>query len=568
VSESGAESKATRNVGTKTRTIVLQPKHPDTDAIARQHQTARQEHSLVDVLLVNPPTPDGAIWIRSQHRVGRRSRENMVWPQVSLAQQAALLHPTYTVKVIDAVAERMDWKTFEAIVRRERPKYYVTQLTAPTLQNDLYGTFLAKSVGATTMAFGTHITPMPRETLSPYPSLDYGLRGEPDLTLRDLIDHLEGNQFTRPEATEVLFRKHDASYQPREVTKMADGKPDMSFMKGLVWRRGNEIVVNPDRPFIADLDDLPIPMYELLPLQHYLMPLMDGPFCFVVTSRGCPAGCTYCIKHVSYGPTMRLRSPAKLIEEIKVLGKLGVHNIHMYADLFTVNRDQVIGLCNGIIEAGLKINWTCNSRVDFVDPEMLALMRKSGCWYMAWGLESGNKEILAHARKGVDPDRARQSLAWSRAAGIKNWGYFIIGLPGETETTIKQTVQFAKSLPLDIALFHIAAPYPGTPFFHEVVRNRWFRPGVRWEEVDMDESTVLDYPDLPAERLEYWQKRAFMEWALRPGPIYTYLKMLFANKRTFKSALEVGLSHLGWTRKRGAHEVAIHQAKGANSLPA
>jgi radical SAM superfamily enzyme YgiQ (UPF0313 family) len=568
VNEHDAGNKTPRNVGTKTRTILLQAKHPDTDEIAKQYQAARQERSLVEVLLVNPPTPDGGIWIRSQHRVGRKSRENMVWPQVSLAQQAALLSPTYTVKIVDANAERMSWAAFEEIVRRERPKYYITQLTAPTLQNDLYGTFLAKTVGATTMAFGTHITPMPRETVAPYPSLDYGLRGEPDLTIRDLIDHLEGNQFRRPATIDTLFTKHDLAYHPRELSLLADGRPDLSFMKGLVWRRGGEVVVNPDRPFIADLDDLPLPLYDLLPLQRYLMPLIDGPFCFIVTSRGCPAGCTYCIKHVSYGPTMRLRSPAKLFEEIQALGKLGVHNIHMYADLFTVNRDQVVGLCKLIIDAGLKIRWTCNSRVDFVDPEMLQLMRKAGCWYIAWGLESGNKDILAHARKGVDPARARQSLQWSREAGIKNWGYFIIGLPGETEATIKQTVEYSKGLPLDIALFHIAAPYPGTPFFHEVVKNRWFRPGVRWEEVDMEKSTVLDYPDLPAERLEYWQKRAFLEWALRPGPIYTYLKMLLSNKRTFKSALEVGLQHLGWQRKIDPHAHAISQAKRANSAPA
>ena len=87
-------------------------------------------------------------------------------------------------------------------------------------------------------------------------------------------------------------------------------------MKGLVWRRDGEVVVNPDRPFVANLDDLPLPLYDRLPLQRYLMPLIKGPFCFIVTSRGCPAGCTYCIKHVSYGPTMRLRSPAKLMEEI------------------------------------------------------------------------------------------------------------------------------------------------------------------------------------------------------------------------------------------------------------
>jgi anaerobic magnesium-protoporphyrin IX monomethyl ester cyclase len=192
---------------------------------------------------------------------------------------------------------------------------------------------------------------------------------------------------------------------------------------------------------------------------------------------------------------------------------------------------------------------------------------KSGCQYIAWGLESGNKQILAHARKGVDPNRALQSLGWARRAGIKNWGYFIIGLPGETEETIRQTIDFAKRLPLDIALFHIAAPYPGTPFFHEVVKNGWFRAGVRWEEVDMDESTVLDYPQLPAERLEYWQKRAFREWALRPGPMMTYVRMLLSDRRTFRSAIDVGLQHFGWTRKAttGAATEQVNGARGATT---
>jgi anaerobic magnesium-protoporphyrin IX monomethyl ester cyclase len=538
-----------KNVGRKTRLIVLPAKHPNTDAISRESAIARGETSKVDVLLVNPPTPDGAIWIRSQHRVGRRSRENMVWPQVSLAQMAALLHPTYSVKIVDANAERMGWKAFEEILRRERPRYYVTQLTGPTLQSDMYGAFLAKANGAVTMAFGTHITPMPVETLRPFPALDFGLRGEPDLTVRDLIDHLEGRQFDRPALIETLFRKHDPTYRPRQLARSADGSADFGDMRGLVWRRGQEILVNPDRPFIADLDDLPIPMHHLLPLDRYRMPLLKGPFTFIVTSRGCPAGCTYCIKHVSYGPTMRMRSPGKLVEEIALLGTLGVHNIHMYADLFTVNRDQVVGLCRALIDAGLRIKWTCNSRVDFVDREMLELMARSGCHLISWGLESGNAKILAHAHKGVDPERARQSLTIARAAGIKNWGYFIIGLPGETEETIQQTIAFSKSLPLDIALFHIAAPHPGTPFFQEVVKNGWFRKGVRWEEVDMDESTVLDYPGLPAERLEYWQKRAFREWAMRPGPAMTYLKMVFSDLRTMKSAINVGLQHVGWAKR-------------------
>jgi radical SAM superfamily enzyme YgiQ (UPF0313 family) len=134
-----------------------------------------------------------------------------------------------------------------------------------------------------------------------------------------------------------------------------------------------------------------------------------------------------------------------------------------------------------------------------------------------------------------------------------NWGYFIIGLPTETEETIQQTIKFAKSLPLDIALFHVAAPYPGTPFFFEVVKNNWFRNGTKWEQVDMDKGTVLDYPGLPAERLLYWQKRAFREWAFRPGPIFTYLKMLLSDASTLKTALDVGLQHLRWSTSDASH---------------
>jgi radical SAM superfamily enzyme YgiQ (UPF0313 family) len=204
-----------------------------------------------------------------------------------------------------------------------------------------------------------------------------------------------------------------------------------------------------------------------------------------------------------------------------------------------VNRDQVVGLCELIISSGLKVNWTCNSRVDYVDEEMLRLMGQAGCWFISWGIESANEMILKHARKGYRQEQAVQALTWARAAGIKNWGYFIIGLPGETEETIRETIDYSKRLPLDIALFHIAAPYPGTPFFYEVVENNWFRPGTRWEEVDMDQSTVLDYAGLPAERLEYWQKRATMEWSLRPGPIWTFLKGL-NTWEGFKSAVSVG----------------------------
>ena len=174
------------NLGTRRIPKLPKPRFPNADEIVHKGlMEAPRSTEAVDVMLVNPPTPDGGLWIRTQHRVGRRTRENMVWPQVSLAQMAALLHPVYTVKVIDANAEHMGWPEFTQLL----DKYQLTQVTAPTLENDLFGIFLAKARGATTMVFGTHVTPIPRETMRPYPALDFTLTGEPDLTLRDLIDH-------------------------------------------------------------------------------------------------------------------------------------------------------------------------------------------------------------------------------------------------------------------------------------------------------------------------------------------------------------------------------------------
>jgi anaerobic magnesium-protoporphyrin IX monomethyl ester cyclase len=397
------------------------------------------------------------------------------------------------------------------------------------------------------MAFGTHVTAMPTETLRDYPALDFVLRGEPELTFRELIDVLEGKVAASPEWVRTLLQKADPEWTPTTGADAVDGEsPDLSSIKGLVWRPRGEIQMNVDRPFIPDLNDLPLPLYHLLPLDTYRMPLMKGPFAFVVTSRGCTAGCKYCIKHVSYQWSVRLLSPERIMQELWTLHGLGIRNIHMYADLFTVNRDQVMELCERIIKEGLRIRWTCNSRVDYVDAEMLRMMGRAGCWMISWGIESGNEAILKRAAKGADPKKARRALTWARQAGIKNWGYFIIGLPGETTETIRQTIDFAKGLPLELALFHIAAPYPGTPFFFDVLENGWFREGTRWEEVDMDKGTVLEYANLSAEDLMYWQKRAFREWAMRPGPMLTYAKMLVGDTRTAKRALRVGLEHLRW----------------------
>ena len=391
-----------RNLGDGMQERVPLPAFTSADQVV-QAATGARRPGTVDILLVNPPAPDRGIWIRSQHRVGRRSREGMIWPQVSLAQMAALF-PDYRVEVLDAIPYRMAWSEFEQLLEAKRPRYYITQVTGPTLRNDLYGVFLAKSVGATTIAFGTHVTPLPEVTMQSFPSLDFVLRGEPELTLRELIDTLEASRSPGREPHSGL----DASFRERLHKLFTDADPDwrpvaqegLSQIRGLVWRSGGQIVVNPDRPFIRHLDDLPLPRHDLLPLEKYKAPLVKGPYAFVVTSRGCPAGCVFCIKHVSYGRSVRLRSPENIMAELELLAGLGVSRVHMYADLFTLSREQVMGLCKLIQQRGLKIRWTCNSRVDFVDPEMLTEMGRAGCWMISWGIEFWQRRGVAPCPQG------------------------------------------------------------------------------------------------------------------------------------------------------------------------
>ena len=440
-------------------------------------------------------------------------------------------------------------------------------MTAPTLTNDMYGAFLARSMGAITMAFGTHVTPMPRETLENYPALDFVLRGEPELTLREIMDMVmvANGEWTADLATDKLIKKDgqpadadghfyymvkdadtmwqpwwrlDSLQKPIADERMKVTYDQLAMIRGLAWRRDSEVMVNWDRPFIKNLDDLPIPRHDMLPYDKYRIPMINGPYTFIVTSRGCTAGCKYCIKHVSYQYSIRLRTPENIMEELRLLKSLGVKHVHMYADLFTVSRDQVVKLCELMIKENLGLSWTCNSRVDYVDEEMLMLMGKCGCTYISWGIESANEQVLKKAAKGYRLEQAPRALRWAHKAGIKNWGYFIIGLPGETVESIKQTMAFSKELPLDIALFHVAAPYPGTPFFFEVLENNWFRKGTDWEQVDMDKGTV---------QLEYWQQRAFREWAFRPGPIIHFIKSI-NGPRVVKSAVEIALGTLGWVK--------------------
>jgi len=522
----------------------------------------REKSERLDVLVLNPPSPDGDLFLRDIARVGRRTRDGIIWPQTALAQIGAVMQKAgFNVDVVDAIGLGMTWPDFEKYMWQHKPRYMIIHATAPTLTNDMRSTFVAKAVGTVTMAIGTHVTPMSRETLESYPTLDIVIRGEPEMSILDVaqtidrqvqIEHADdtvpvGNtsltapwrKLPFPDASYLTTRGRFMGVNPQLVARA------LRETQGIAFRNEHgEVQINPDRPFIEDLDSLPLPLHHKLPWQKYKVPIVGGPYTFVLTSRGCPAGCRYCIKHVTYQASVRHRSPEHVLQEMYMLKEMGMHHIHFEADLFTVKKEFVYDLCNAIIKDGIKLRWSCNSRVDFVDEEELALMKKAGCFLIAWGLESGSEAVLKRARKGTNPERIRQTIAASHRVGIKNWGYFIIGLPGETVDTIQQTIALSKNIPVDIALFHIATPYPGTPFYYEAVQNGWINME-QWEDYDMYNHTVLNYPHLSSKDLEYWARRAAREWSLRPGPMMTFMKGA-GNPETLGQLWQIGVNHLKW----------------------
>lgn len=522
----------------------------------------REQSPRLDVLVLNPPSPDGDLFLRDIARVGRRTRDGIIWPQTALAQIAAVVQEAgYSVDVIDAIGLGMSWEDFERYMWKHKPRYMIIHATAPTLTNDMRTTFVGKAVGTISMAIGTHVTPMSRETLESYPTLDIVVRGEPELTIIDVIKTID-ERVKAEKATDTIpvgnteltapWRKlpfPDASYLTTRG-RFAGVHPNLIARAlretlGVAFRNTDqEVQINPDRPFIENLDSLPIPLHNKLPWRKYKEPIIGGPYTFVLTSRGCPAGCRYCIKHVTYQASVRHRSPEHVLQELYMLKEMGMHHIHFEADLFTVKKEFVYDLCNAIIKDGIKIRWSCNSRVDFVDAEQLKLMKRAGCFMIAWGLESGSEAVLKRARKGTTVTRIQEAIRASHAAGIMNWGYFIIGLPGETVETIQETIALSKQIPVDIALFHIATPYPGTPFYYEAVQNGWIDME-RWEDYDMYSHTVLNYPNLSSKQLEYWAKRAAREWSLRPGPMFTFAKAA-TNLDTLGQLWKIGVNHLKW----------------------
>ena len=462
----------------------------------------RKHNAPVDVLFINPPSPDGFVYIRDINRCGRSSWERMIWPQTNLAYLAAVAERCgLTVDIVDCIAEGISWKRFEGILQACRPRYCFSNIISVTYTNDLRALRIAKeSLGAVTVGMGPHITDRPGPTLRDADGLDFVITHEAEASLEELLKVLEAER--RP-AIERLQAIKGIGFIPGRLQAGARMDP----------------VVTEQRPFIADLDSLPRPRHDLLPLRKYWAPFL-GHYTFVEASRGCAYRCIFCRQAVMWQWKYRKRSGKALAEEALYVHSLGVDNILFHADTFTLDRGLVEELCDELIARGAPFRWACNTHVLslFNAPDLIPKMKAAGCWMIAVGIESGNDEILKTIKKQITVAQAREVVQRIHQAGIQAWGYFVLGFPGETPQTMQQTIDLALSLPLHIAKFDIAAPYPGTEFYRYAKAQGYLR-AESYEEFDQNASPIVEYPNLSREQIRAAARRGTWRFFLRPAQL-------------------------------------------------
>jgi radical SAM superfamily enzyme YgiQ (UPF0313 family) len=289
---------------------------------------------------------------------------------------------------------------------------------------------------------GPHATTLPEMTLQ-NPNIDFLVYGEGEYVFRDWLRQIDS------------------------------GRDDWSANSGLWWKdEAGNVFNGGERELIPDLDELPFPARHLFDLKRYPLYAPSGEqMVTVLTSRGCPYACSFCFKGI-VGRTYRQRSPENIVAELReLIDRYGVRNFYFMDDLFTINVKRLEAILDYFIEQDLGVRWRCLARVDRVNPALLEKMQRAGCRQIHFGIESGNPEILKRTAKHIDLEQVRQAIEWTEEAGIMSKGYFILGLPGDNEETMSETIEFAASLRLSEAMFSIATPMPGTELWEELVHK-------------------------------------------------------------------------------------------------
>lgn len=354
---------------------------------------------------------------------------------------------------------------------------------------------LLKARGKRVVIGGPHASVLPRETLMGT-GADFVVVGEGEETMHELCLALRSNS------------------QCKDIP-------------GVLSRDSHHVV---KRPYIKDLDALPFPDWAQMPPKTYKKAPHGGfvkkfPVAPITSTRGCPYECTFCASPEIWGRRIRYRSPKNVVDEIEYLVKgFGVREIHFEDDNLTLKRDHVAGICELILDRGLKISWATPNgiRVDTITPELLKLMKRSGCYFIAFGIESGNESILKKIKKETDLATITHAVHQAHNAGLMTQGFFIFGLPGETEATVQKTIDYAKTIPLDKAQFLLLDVLPGSRIWE----------GLKGQSLNADSSKrsyqeVTWVPEgIGRDILECAPSKAFRSFFLRPRQVLNALKFI------------------------------------------
>jgi radical SAM superfamily enzyme YgiQ (UPF0313 family) len=470
---------------------------------------------MASIVLVNPPY---SFWSPGKDYL-RPFIGNL--PSLGLLSLGAVLRESgYRVKIVESASLGLSFpRTIDEILR-ERPSYVGLSCTTASVENaaKIARAVKEKSPGTRVLAGGPHLTALPEETFRRFPDFDFAIQGEGEAALPDLLEALEGKK-----------------------------KPDK--VESAVFRQGEEIRVNPRRRFIENLDTLPFPAFDLLPdfPGAYRAPFLNylrGPAASLISSRGCPQSCTFCDRSV-FGNRYRYFSEDYLWELISLLHRqYGIRHLVFTDDQFAAFRPRLLRLCEKMARGRLGTHWNCDARVDSVDPDLLGMMKRAGCWMISYGIESGSQKILDQVRKGITLDQVEQAVRWTREAGIRAKGLFMIGYPEETEKTLGDTLSFISRSGLDEMNLSFLTPYPGT----EIYRRAKGRPNFVEDWARMNALNCLLPPEaLSCRELEKAYGKIIRRFYMRPGPTFSYLSLLSRSPEN-RGRLWSGLS--GWLRRR------------------
>jgi anaerobic magnesium-protoporphyrin IX monomethyl ester cyclase len=396
------------------------------------------------------------------------------------------------VTVIDCQAEKLTYETF-----RERIAQTPSDIIGVTATTLLYNSAMklieiAKEAvpKAVTVLGGSHGTFWDQNALQEYPSLDIVVRREGEQTFVELIDKI-------------------------------DNQSSLDNVLGITYRNVDKIVRNKDRPFIEDLDALPFPAHHLMPLESLKH---NGKIIFpLMSSRGCVFWCDFCSTVRMFGRGYRMRSPKNVVDEMQLVhDRYGVDQVTFYDDAFSVDRNRVVKICEELQTRKLHMKWDCGTRVDMVDRELMKTMRDAGCFAVWLGVESGSEAILGAMNKRIKLDQTRLAYKTAHQLGLMTIANVVLGFPGETEQTARETIRFVKELNPDDVGFYIATPYPGTPMYELVKKNGWLRV-TDFEKYDTAGPT-FETPSLSMEKLIELRYKAYQDFYLRPSYVFKMMR--------------------------------------------